>query len=65
MMEADSIFGDYFLSKYVENIIDDNSSCSSFSAEPGHVNMSGTNLTLEQIISFIQAEDEYLADNSR
>ena len=64
-MQADSIFGDHFLSKYVENIIDDNSSCSSFSAEPGNVNLSGTNLSLEQLISFIQAEDEYLADNSR
>ena len=64
-MQADFIFGAHFLSKYVQNIIDDTSSCSSFSAEPGNVNLSGTNLSLEQLISFIQAEDEYLADNSR
>ena len=65
MMQADSIFGDYFLSKYVEKIIDDYLSCSSFSAEPGNMNLSGTIPRLEQLISFIQAEDEYLADNSR
>jgi len=48
-MQADSVFGDFFLT----------------SAEPGDMNMSITNLSMEQIISFIQAEEEYLADNSR
>ena len=30
-----------------------------------YTNMSGTNLSLEQILSFVQAEKDYLADNSR
>ena len=29
------------------------------------MNLSSTNLTLDQILSFMQAEKDYLADNSR
>ena len=65
MMQADPLFGDHFLTKYIQTIIGYNLSFSSFSGESVYMNMSGTNLSLEQIISFIQAEDEYLADNSR
>ena len=39
--------------------------CYIFSDAELYTNLSGTNLSLEQIISFMQAEKEYLADNSR
>ena len=37
----------------------------SFPSSELYTNLSSTNLTMEQIISFMQAEKEYLADNSR